>query len=122
MPIAKSVLVVDDEQDLREMLRFALMADGYQVATAANGVEALESIRNNQPGAVLLDLMMPRMTGYEVVETLRDEGRLDDVSIVILTARVIDDDDRDKLSGTRAILQKGSMDIGMVVKYVNNCL
>jgi two-component system response regulator MprA len=120
--MAKSVLVVDDEQDLRDMLRFALMADGYQVATAANGVEALESIRINQPQAVLLDLMMPRMTGYEVVEALRSEGRLEDVPVVILTARVIDDLDRDKLSGTRAILQKGSMDITSVVKYVNNCM
>jgi CheY-like chemotaxis protein len=122
MPITKSVLIVDDEQDLRDMLRFALLADGYQVATATNGVEALESIRVNQPRAVLLDLMMPRMTGYEVVEALRNEGRLDDVPVVILTARVIDDLDRDKLNGTRAILQKGSMDITSVVKYVNNCM
>jgi CheY-like chemotaxis protein len=111
----RTVLVVDDETDIREMLRFAFMAAGYKVDTAANGLDALEIIHKNSPTAVLLDLMMPRMSGYELVETLRTEGRLTALPVVILTASSLDGVNVARLDGTREILQKGSMDITNVV-------
>ncbi|HVO42147.1 MAG TPA: response regulator [Aggregatilineales bacterium] len=111
----KSVLVVDDETDIREMLRFMFTAAGFQVTTATNGEEALTSIRQQAPGAVLLDLMMPRKTGYDVIEILRSEGQLESLPVVILTARQIEPEDRARLNGTRAIFEKGSMDVLSVV-------
>jgi CheY-like chemotaxis protein len=111
-----SVLVVDDEKDIRELLRIAFISNGYSVSTATNGVEALESIRQDQPSAVLLDLMMPHMSGYEVVESLRDEGLLDLLPIVVLTARNIDETDQSRLAGVRAVFQKGATDIHTMIK------
>ncbi|HLY28103.1 MAG TPA: response regulator [Aggregatilineales bacterium] len=119
---AMSVLVVDDEKDIRELLRIAFLTNGYEVFTATNGVEALESIRQEQPSAVLLDLMMPHMSGYEVVESLRDEGLLDLLPIVILTARNIDETDQGRLEGVRAVYQKGATDLNTLVKDLSVAL
>jgi CheY-like chemotaxis protein len=119
---ATSVLVVDDEKDIREMLRIAFISNGYEVFTAANGVEALTSIRRAQPSVVLLDLMMPQMSGYEVVESLRQDGLLDLLPIVILTARNIDETDQSRLKGVRAVYQKGATDIHTLVKNLSVAL
>ena len=86
------ILVVDDEEDLREILRFNLEAEGFEVATAASAEEALETI-NFQPSAVnliLLDVMMDRMSGFEMAEELRRRG--DNTPIIFLTARDAHDD------------------------------
>jgi CheY-like chemotaxis protein len=109
------VLIVDDEKDIRDLLKLALMASGYQVATAANGVEALDQIQAVQPSAIVLDLMMPKMTGFEVVDTLREYGMLGMMPVIILTARDLDLPDRERLDGTRAIFHKGSMDVTTIV-------
>jgi DNA-binding response OmpR family regulator len=118
----QSILVVDDEGDIREMLRYAFMAAGYDVLTAADGEDALSAINHHNPTGVLLDLMMPRKNGYEVVESLRNEGQLDSLPVVILTARSIDPDERARLQGTRDILQKGALDMSGVVKRVTAAL
>jgi len=112
----KSVLVVDDDGDMCDLLRFAFLAEGYQVETATSGRAALEVIHTHPPAGVLLDLMMPQMTGYDVINALRDEGQLEKLPVIILTARNINDDDRRRLLGTRAIWEKGSMDMSAVVK------
>src|SRR5258708_3792574 len=119
---ATSVLVVDDEKDIGELRRIAFVSNGYEVLTATNGVEALESIRQVQPSVVLLDLMMPHMSGYEVVESLREEGLLNLLPIVILTARNIDETDQARLEGVRAVYQKGATDIHTLVKNLSLAL
>jgi CheY-like chemotaxis protein len=60
---------------------------------------------------VLLDLMMPRMSGFEVISTLRGRGQLHDLPIIVLTAKDLDDPDYEMLNGTRAIFRKGSLDV-----------
>ena len=112
-----SVLVIDDEQDIRDMLSFAFKADGYQVVTASDGLEGIDTIRREPPSAVVLDLMMPRMNGYEVMKAMRDEGWLSDVPVVILTARNLDDAEMCRLDGARAVFQKGAIDIFSFVKH-----
>ena len=89
----RTVLVVDDEPMLREMVAEALVSDGLRVVTAADGREALERFRAEQPDLVLLDLMLPELSGMEVCRILRRESA---VPIVMLTAR---DSELDKVVG-----------------------
>lgn len=79
------ILVVDDDRAVRESLRRSLSFNGYTVALAEDGVEALDAIANERPDAVVLDVMMPRLDGLEVCRQLRSTG--DDLPILVLTAR-----------------------------------
>jgi two-component system response regulator MprA len=79
------ILVVDDEPAVRDSLERALRLEGYEVALAANGSEALAAVAARSPDALLLDLMMPRVDGVEVCRRLREQG--DRTPILVLTAR-----------------------------------
>jgi CheY-like chemotaxis protein len=83
-----TVLVVEDEKEARETLRDLLELEGYQVQTAVNGREALDllSASGDQICIVLLDLFMPVMDGWQVVDQLRADGRLPNTQIVIITS------------------------------------
>jgi DNA-binding response OmpR family regulator len=93
MGVPRTVLVVDDEPTLRETLAEALAGEGLEVVTAADGREALERFRAREPDLVLLDLMLPGISGIEVCRILRRESN---VPIVMLTAR---DSEIDKVVG-----------------------
>ena len=87
------ILVVDDEEDLREILRFNLEAEGFEVETAASAEEALGkvfSVQRSVFSLLLLDVMMDRMSGFEMAEELRRRG--DNTPIIFLTARDAHDD------------------------------
>ena len=88
----QTVLVVDDDKDILELVAFRLERAGYDVLTAENGEQALALARESQPALVVLDVMMPSMTGYDVVEALRADDRTRDVPVIMLTARVQDAD------------------------------
>ena len=79
------ILVVDDEQAVRESLRRSLRFNGYEVLTANDGLEALETVRAENPELLILDIMMPNMDGLDVCRSLRSEGW--DRPILVLTAR-----------------------------------
>jgi two-component system response regulator MprA len=79
------VLVVDDEPALRDALESSLAFEGYEVITASDGLEALDSVAEHSPDLVLLDIMMPRMDGLTAVRRLRSRG--DTVPVLMLTAR-----------------------------------
>jgi DNA-binding response OmpR family regulator len=91
--VAKTILVVDDESTLRETLAWNLERDGYRVVEAADGRTALERFRAEKPDLVLLDLMLPELSGVEVCRRIRAES---DVPILMLTAR---DSEVDKIVG-----------------------
>jgi DNA-binding response OmpR family regulator len=93
-----SVLVVDDEEDIRELVRINLELDGHAVATASSGMEALASLKESAPDVVVLDVMMPGMDGWEVLSRIKaDESiRLATVPVLMLTART---DDMDRIRG-----------------------
>ena len=91
--MARTVLVVEDEPTVRETLADALAEDGLNVITAEDGATALEKFRENPPDLVLLDLMLPRMSGIEVTRVIRSESQ---VPILMLTAR---DSELDKVLG-----------------------
>ncbi len=82
--MAQTILVVEDEDILREELAYQLEHDGYAVVQAADGAQAIERFRADKPDLVLLDLMLPQLSGTEVTRIIRRES---DVPILILTAR-----------------------------------
>ncbi len=81
------ILVVDDEPDLRELIRFNLTQAGHEVETASGGREALEAIRRQPPDLVVLDLMLPDLSGIEVCRAVRADPKLRSLPILMLTAR-----------------------------------
>jgi two-component system alkaline phosphatase synthesis response regulator PhoP len=83
---APLVLVVDDEPNIRETIGFILEMEGFQVATATNGEEALDEVRRLRPPVVLLDAMMPLRDGFEVCRAIKADPRLAGVRVVMLTA------------------------------------
>ena len=85
--MAQSVLVVDDEPNIRLSLEFLMRKAGFAVRSAADGEEALAAIAEAPPDLVLLDVTMPRKSGYEVCEAVRADPALAGVRILMLTAR-----------------------------------
>lgn len=83
---ARKVLIADDEPDIRELLRYNLAAEGYEVWEAKNGEEALDIAKKINPDCILLDVMMPKKTGTEVCMLLRSQAQFKDTLIVMLTA------------------------------------
>ncbi len=83
--MAVRILVVDDDRAVRESLRRSLSFNGYSVALAQDGLEALDLISSDRPDALVLDVMMPKLDGLEVCRQLRSTG--DDLPILVLTAR-----------------------------------
>ena len=81
------VLVADDEPNIVVSLEFMMTREGYEVLVARNGREALETIRRERPQLVLLDGMMPEMTGFDVCEAVRADPALSGVRILMLTAK-----------------------------------
>ncbi len=88
------ILVVDDEENIQDIARMYLEQDGYKVEGVSDGIEAIQSTRQRKPALIVLDIMLPRMDGFEVCKTIRAENN--QVPIIMLTAR---DDDIDKILG-----------------------
>ena len=83
-----SILVVDDDEDVRTMLCIVLSAEGYRASGAGNGVEALERIRSDGPPAlVLIDLMMPRMNGEDLIRTMTKDPSLARIPIAVVSGQ-----------------------------------
>lgn len=83
----KKILVVDDEKDIVEMLKYNLEKEGYSVISALNGIRALEQARENKPDLILLDIMMPEMDGWEVCKQLMKDERTSTIPVIFLTAK-----------------------------------
>ena len=92
MPDRRRVLVVDDEPDVLLLCRVNLEFEGYEVLEAGDGVEAMTRVRERRPDVILLDVMMPRMDGWQVLTELKSDPDLQDIPVVMLTAKVQDQD------------------------------
>jgi DNA-binding response OmpR family regulator len=92
----KRILVVDDEVDLVETVRFSLELEGYDVLIAYNGEEALNQARKENPDLILLDLMLPKLDGYKVCRLLKFDERYKHIPILMLTAKI---QEKDKATG-----------------------
>jgi Response regulator containing a CheY-like receiver domain and a GGDEF domain len=118
----KSVLIVEDDDGARKMMRRLFEKEGWAVSEAENGRIGLEQMAVHTPGLVLLDLMMPEMDGFEFIEHLRKSPEGADVPVVVLTAKDLTERDRQRLRGTvENVLQKGGQS-NEVVKEVRRVL
>ena len=81
------ILICDDDPLLIEFISFRLKAKGYEVITAADGEEALSSVLNGQPSLIVLDAMMPRLDGFEVLSRMKSNAAMSHIPVIMLTAR-----------------------------------
>jgi len=119
----KTVLIVDDEQDIVETLRFMLETEGINCLTAHDGEEALNKAKNEKPDLIILDVMLPKINGYKVSRLLKFDRKYKDIPILMVTAR---SQDEDKIIGQDTgadeyITKPFDLDnvINMVKKYLN---
>jgi two-component system alkaline phosphatase synthesis response regulator PhoP/two-component system response regulator VicR len=88
----KHILTVDDETNIRRLVQVNLQRAGYRVTMACDGIEALEYIGQERPDLVVLDVMMPRMDGFEVLRRLKMDASLAELPVIMLTAKAQDAD------------------------------
>ena len=81
------ILVIDDEEDIRELLKFNLENEGYSVSSVATGEEALDSVRKLFPDLIILDLMLPGIDGLEVCKKIKSDEQLQHIPVLMLTAK-----------------------------------
>jgi DNA-binding response OmpR family regulator len=85
--MSKTILIVDDEAYIVTSLEYVMQSAGFEVAVAYDGEEALEKVAENVPALVILDLMMPKLDGFEVCQKIRENPLWKDIRIIILTAK-----------------------------------
>jgi len=104
------ITILEDDPDAMRLLRRVLQAHGeYQIDEAYDGETGLEMVRRASPDLILLDLMMPKLDGFEVLEALKADEQLQDIPVIVVTARTLTPHERKRLSGhVHILLQKGS--------------
>lgn len=118
-----NVLVVEDDAGTRQLVKQTLTREGFVVQEAENGRVALASIAQNTPALILLDLMMPEMDGFEFAAALQQRPEWASIPIVVLTARDIGPDERQRLNGyVEKIIQKGEASREAVLAEVHSRL
>ena len=90
--MSSRILIADDEPNILISLEYLMKREGYDVCIARDGVEALETLRRERPTLVLLDVMMPKKTGFEVCQEVRADDELKDTLVLMLTAKGRDTD------------------------------
>ena len=95
-PMPAQILVVDDEPDISALVAYHLARESYRVRTAASGPEALQAIATDPPDLIVLDLMLPGMSGLELLAEIRKRPELEHVAVILLTARR---EEQDRLTG-----------------------
>lgn len=93
------VLVVDDEEYIQHILNFSFGAEGYEVVTAGDGEEAIVKAKAEKPDVIVLDIMMPKMDGYETCKRLKSDPETKDIPVILLTAK---GREADRRLGTKA--------------------
>ena len=83
----KKILIADDRPEVVELVKVTLEGEGYQTIDASDGREALEKIGKENPDLILLDVVMPKMDGFEVLRNLKDDSNTKDIPVIMLTAK-----------------------------------
>ena len=118
------ILVVDDEPDVRELFNITLKMAGHNTETAKDGMEAVGKLESDVPDLILLDLMMPRMDGFGLLNHIRKEMDSKPMRVLVATAKVLEDQDKERLSSwpVVGVLNKGELDIGAMVGIIASAL
>jgi CheY-like chemotaxis protein len=121
--VEPTVLVVEDDAPTRELLRRLLEKEGWRVDQATNGREALAAVERSLPSLILLDLMMPEMDGFEFLEEMRRRGGGRRVPVIVVTAKTLDERDRQRLNGSvERVIQKGSHPIDELLAEIRSAV
>ncbi|MCA9400936.1 MAG: response regulator [Candidatus Omnitrophica bacterium] len=115
----KKILLVEDEPDILELFAVRLEINGFEVVQASDGSEAMESVKKMDPDLIVLDLMLPKIDGYELCRMLRFEDKTTDVPIIILSA-LTQDYNKEKAFevGATEYLTK-PLDLSLLVEKIN---
>ena len=117
------VLIVEDEAATREMIRRMLNKAGWRTAEAENGLVGLERLAENLPAAILLDLMMPEMDGFEFLARLRRKKAWKDIPVIVVTAKTLTAADHKKLKGSvEMLVEKGNDEISTILASLKKML
>lgn len=115
-------MLIDDDPDLRKLVKLTLeFTAGWEVWTAVDGPDGIEQVRRHKPDAVLVDLMMPGMDGYEVCRRLQDDAGTRRVPLVLLTARREVDEGRVKEVGAAGVILKPFDPDGLADRVLELC-
>jgi CheY-like chemotaxis protein len=113
------LLVVDDDPDVRNLLAQGLVSAGYRVQSVEGGSEALAAMAEERPSAVLLDLMMRPPDGFEVLIRMREDADLQDVPVIIVTAKDLTEKDREILRGAaQRVIRKAADPSGLIAEVL----
>jgi adenylate cyclase len=118
-------LLVDDDEVVRRGVRQALEPIGWRVTEAGDGQEAVASLASARPDVIILDLMMPKMDGFEFMDELRGRSDCQEIPVVVITAKDLTDEDRDRLNGgVERIIQKSDRDemLRQLSREVSRCV
>ena len=96
--LGQKILVVDDEPNIVQSLAFVFNREGFDVATAGDGVQAMSMIRDSKPNLLILDIMMPNKNGYEVCQEIKSGPKLQDIQVVMLSSISNEDSRRHAMS------------------------
>lgn len=123
MENGKTILLVDDDLTLREMYEERMKAEGFSIIQATNGEEALKKARESKPDVILLDIMMPKVNGFDVLKELKSDPEMKNIPVIVLTA-LIQDVDRvqgKKLGAVDYIVKSETMP-GEVIAKIKNAI
>ncbi len=119
----QTVLVVDDEPAVVDYLSETLRREGYAVETAGGGESALERLARHRPDILFLDLMMPGVSGFDVLEAVGKDPRLEGMTVIVLTAKHLTPQESDFLQArAEAVIQKGSKSLTEILAFVRRRL
>lgn len=119
----KSILIVDDDLTLREMYVERLKAEGFTVDAAKDGEEAIQRAKLNHPNVILLDIMMPKINGLDVLKMIKSDEETKDIPVLLLTALIQDIDKTKGLtSGADDYIVKSETMPGEVIEKIKNAL
>lgn len=122
-PPGAKLLVVDDEESVRSLICRILHDSGYDVESAVDGKDALDKIAARRPDLIVLDLMMPEVSGFDVVDMLKDRKETAAIPVVVVTAKTLTEQDKATLHGlVAAVLQKSAFDRGRFVSEVRRAI
>ncbi len=113
------ILLVDYQPENVQLMADVLSSDGYETLAANSGPEALQKLKEHKPHAILLDMLMPEMDGFEVLRRIRDNPETAQIPIMVITAMWVSDEDRQRIEReAQSIFQKGTFWIEDLLKEV----